>query len=165
EAAGNGCIMRLAPVPMFFYPDREAAVRWSGESSRTTHGADECVDACRAFGLMLFRALAGQPKESVLFDPNGLREPLSAKIEAIAQGEYRNKPEADIESSGYVVHTLEAALWAFLRTDSFKDAILTVVNLGGDADSTGAVCGQIAGAYYGVSAIPAGWLEKLVMCS
>jgi len=61
------------------------------------------------------------------------------------------------------VHSLEAALWCFWRTESFEDAILTAVNLGEDADTTAAICGQIAGAFYGVDAIPDGWLGKLAM--
>jgi len=58
---------------------------------------------------------------------------------------------------------LEAALWCFNRTGTFREAILTAVNLGDDADTTAAVCGQVAGAFYGESGIPAGWLEKLLM--
>ena len=68
-----------------------------------------------------------------------------------------------IGSTGYVVHTLEAALWSFERTGNFEDAILCAVNLGEDADTTGAVCGQIAGACYGLDGIPGGWLDKLAM--
>jgi ADP-ribosyl-[dinitrogen reductase] hydrolase len=71
------------------------------------------------------------------------------------------KSEREIQSSGYVIHTLEAALWSFYRTNSFREAILTAVNLGGDADTTGAVCGQIAGAFYGMKEIPSEWLDRL----
>ena len=95
--------------------------------------------------------------------PEGWAEPLPPNIQAIAEGAYRDKREDGIRGSGYVVDSLEAALWCFTHTDSFRDAILKAVNLGEDADTTGAVCGQIAGAYYGVEGIPEAWLEKLAM--
>ena len=87
----------------------------------------------------------------------------SPKIRDIAQGEYRAKAEADVRGSGYVVQSLEAALWCFWHTSSFEAAILKAANLGDDADTTAAVCGQVAGAYYGEQGIPAHWLERLVM--
>jgi ADP-ribosyl-[dinitrogen reductase] hydrolase len=160
RSAGNGCLMRLAPVALHFFPDLEAVERHSAESSRTTHGAEECVDACRLFGRILCRALLGQPREEVLLaDADTFRGAES--LVALARGDYRGRPESEIEGSGYVVRSLEAALWSFDRTDSYEDAILTAVNLGGDADTTAAICGQIAGAYYGETGIPAPWLERL----
>lgn len=167
RASGNGSLMRLAPVPMFYYPDIDAAIYQSGESSRTTHAAPECVDACRYFALLLCRAFAGN-------DMNALLAPLDAeeftftphlapKIAAIATGSYRNKARDRIVGNGYVVNSLEAALWSFATTDSYQDAILTATNLGDDADTTAAICGQIAGAYYGVQAIPASWLAKVAL--
>jgi ADP-ribosyl-[dinitrogen reductase] hydrolase len=160
NAAGNGCIMRLAPIPMFFFPDLDAAERFAGDSSRTTHGAEECIDACRLFARITCRALLGEPKDGVLL---GDAEAFVAgeRIAAIARGMYRSKAESDIRGSGYVVQSLEAALWAFSRTDSFADAILVAANLGDDADTTAAVCGQVAGAYYGEQGIPSRWLELL----
>ncbi len=74
-----------------------------------------------------------------------------------------DKEAAEIQGSGYVVKSLEAALWCFWHTDTFEDAILQAVNLGDDADTTGAVCGQIAGAYYEKKGIPDAWLNRLVM--
>lgn len=162
HSAGNGSIMRLAPVPIFYHDDYAAAVRYSGESSRTTHGAAECVDACKLFGAMLWHALNGATKEEILLGTDDIG-PLAPKVQAIAAGGYRGKSVDAIRGSGYVVDSLEAALWCFQTTDNFRDAILAAVNLGDDADTTGAVCGQIAGAYYGEEGIPAAWLEKLVM--
>lgn len=92
-----------------------------------------------------------------------LRNPLSGKVAAIAGGSFAVKEPPQIRGSGYVVHTLEAALWAFHGTDNFRDGALKVVNLGEDADTTGAVYGQIAGAYYGADGIPAEWRAKLAM--
>ncbi|NET49183.1 MAG: ADP-ribosylglycohydrolase family protein [Merismopedia sp. SIO2A8] len=162
RTAGNGCIMRLAPVPMFFFPDRDRILQFSGESSRTTHGTAECIDASRLFGDILYRALAGESKDGILqgSDPDGA---ASRSIKAIATGDYRQKTREEIRGSGYVVESLEAALWCFWTTDTFESAILTATNLGDDADTTAAVCGQVAGAYYGDGGIPAGWLETLAM--
>ncbi len=166
--AGNGSLMRLAPVPMYYFPDRNRAVHFAGESSRTTHGAAECVEACRLFASMLIRAFRGETKEQILRgDARRAREaPLelrSEKILAIARGEYLCKDVQEIRGTGYVVHSLEAALYCFARTSSFEDAVLTATNLGDDADTTAAVCGQIAGAFYGKQGIPKRWLDKLAM--
>jgi ADP-ribosyl-[dinitrogen reductase] hydrolase len=164
--AGNGSLMRLAPVPIHYYPDSAAAVHFAAESSRTTHAATEAVDACRLFAAMLHRAFAGQSKDEVLFAEPALpagAAPLAPAIAAIARGDYRSKEAHAISGSGYVVRCLEAALWSFYTTDSFKAAILAAVNLGDDADTTAAVCGQIAGAFYGVDAIPAHWLDRLAL--
>lgn len=160
RAAGNGCIMRLAPVPMFYAGDREQAVHYAAESSRTTHGAAECLDACRLLAAMLCEAFDGADKDSILRGQEGLwlNEPALA---ALAEGAYLDKPVEAIRGSGYVVECLEAALWCFHRTDSFEAAVLAAANLGDDADTTAAVCGQLAGAFYGIAGIPARWLQKL----
>ena len=162
HSAGNGCLMRLAPVPMFFFPDRAAAIAMSGESSRTTHGAQECIEASRLFGAMLTSAFRGLTKEEILFG-HGVEIVGSARLQGVAQGNYRNAAEGCIQGSGYVVESLEAALWCFLNTDNFRDAILRAANLGRDADTTAAICGQLAGAFYGESGIPKEWRERLVM--
>lgn len=72
RSAGNGCIMRLSPVPMFYYPETAAAIHWAGESSRTTHGAPECIESCKLLAAMICAALSGADKEQVLFgmEPN-----------------------------------------------------------------------------------------------
>ncbi len=165
--AGNGSLMRLAPVAMAHWGDPETAIRLAGESSATTHGNIECVNASRYFAALLIGAFQGKSKQEILspaFSPvPGLWEhaPLSPKIAAIAAGSFKNKQPPEIRGSGYVVDCLEAALWAFETTNDFKSAILAAVNLGDDADTTAAVCGQIAGAFYGTNAIPADWLSKL----
>ena len=160
--AGNGCIMRLAPVPIFYYPDIDVAAHQAAESSRTTHAAAECLDASRLFARILVRALRGDDKPTVLL---GDSEDFTGapKIEAIARGDYRSKSKTQIHGSGYVVDCLEAALWCFDRTDSFADAVLLAANLGDDADTTAAVCGQVAGAFYGETSIPAAWRAHLTM--
>jgi ADP-ribosyl-[dinitrogen reductase] hydrolase len=83
------------------------------------------------------------------------------RLAGIARGEFLAKPVAAIRGGGHVLDCLEAALWCFYATDTFADAVLAAANLGDDADTTAAVCGQVAGAWYGEGAIPAGWLGKL----
>ncbi|MBX9627500.1 MAG: ADP-ribosylglycohydrolase family protein [Gemmataceae bacterium] len=168
-AAGNGSLMRLAPAPLAFAADPERAVRVAADSSRTTHAAAECVDACRYFAGLLVGAVQGRPKAELLspgFTPvPGLwdREPLAPKVAAVGAGSFKVKQPPELRGSGYVVHTLEAALWAFHHADDFRAGALKVVNLGEDADTTGAVYGQIAGAYYGEAGIPPEWRDKLAM--
>lgn len=160
QSAGNGCIMRLAPIPMFFFPDRDAVIEMSGESSRTTHGAPECIEASRLFGAMIHLALSGASKDRILLG-HGMSGFASEGIQAIATGEYRTKSEENINGIGYVVPSLEAALWCFYSTDNFCDAILKATNLGNDSDTTAAICGQLAGAFYGEAGIPQMWRSKL----
>ena len=166
-SAGNGSLMRLAPVPMFFAGDAREAIDRSADSSRTTHGAVEAVDACRYFAGLLVGALRGVDKETLLSDHyslvEGLRDeaPLAPKIAAIADGSFKHKQPPEIRGTGYVVDTLEAVLWAFFHTEDFREGALKVVNLGQDADTTGAIFGQIAGAHYGEKVVPARWRERL----
>ncbi|WP_395673146.1 ADP-ribosylglycohydrolase family protein [Inquilinus sp.] len=156
--AGNGSLMRLAPAVLHTLRDAEACRRITAEQSRTTHGAREATEACVLFGEMLRAAILGTGKTEIL-TPRAWDG--ATRIQSIAHGDWRRLPRALIESSGYVVHTLEAALWAVNRTDSFEEALVLAVNLGDDADSVGAVTGQLAGALYGLSGIPQRWLEPL----
>lgn len=167
HSAGNGSLMRLAPVPLRYAHDAAEAVRLSAESSRTTHASAEAVDACRYYAALIVGALNGHDKGELLspaFAPEGVdwdAQPLTPAIAHIASGSFQKKREHDIRASGYVVHTLEAALWAFFHSNDFREGALLAVNLGEDADTTGAVYGQLAGAYYGVDAIPESWHSKL----
>ena len=166
HTAGNGSLMRLAPVPMLFVEDLAKVAHYSGESSRTTHGASEAADACRLFGVMLALALRGESKEDLLFRSHSSvlsSEDLAPSIADIAAGAYRTKRREEIRGTGYVVASLEAALWCFLHTDNYRDAILCAANLGDDADTTAAICGQIAGATYEIGGVPKGWLDQLAM--
>jgi ADP-ribosylglycohydrolase len=168
QSAGNGCIMRLAPVPMFYFNDPEQAIEKSAECSKTTHGAAACLDACRYLAALLIGAFKGCSKEEILstrYSPvpgYWERHPLVPEIDEIACGSFKKKNPPEIQGTGYVVRSLEAALWSFFHTDTFEAAILKAANLGNDADTTAAICGQLAGAYYGESGIPERWLEKLV---
>lgn len=160
ESSGNGSLMRLAAVPMFYADSPELTVHYAAQSSRTTHASADCIACCQYFALLLQRALTGTKTKADLF-PDTVGFAMSGAAARILQQDFRRLSEAEIKGSGYVVESLEAALWAFWHTDNFVDAILAAVNLGDDADTTTAICGQLAGAYYGVTAIPADWLAHL----
>jgi ADP-ribosyl-[dinitrogen reductase] hydrolase len=157
NAAGNGPLMKLAPVPLAFALKPELALQRAGESARTTHGAPEAVDAARYFAARLITALGDDSAETFLARSRSLHP----KVAAVAEGSYRDGQPPAIQGSGYVVLALEAALWALHTTDSFEAGVLAAVNLGDDADTTAAIYGQLAGATYGVDAIPRRWRERL----
>lgn len=168
RSAGNGSLMRLAPVPLAFARTPSRAIELSGESSKTTHALDVCVDACRYMGALIVGAVKGYSKEQLLspqFSPVEQYwdlHPLTRDICTIANGSFHEKEPPEIRGRGYVVDSLEAALWAFARTDTFRDGCLAAVNLGDDADTTGAIYGQLAGAYYGIAEIPEEWKNTIV---
>ena len=143
------------------------AIAFAADSSRTTHAAAEAVDACRYFAALIVGALQGASKAALTSGPfviagvNRTDKPLSPAIQAIAAGSFKHRNAASIRASGYVVHTLEAALWAFDNSTSFEEGALLACNLGEDADTTGAVVGQLASAFYGATAIPARWRDRL----
>ncbi|MBN2488713.1 MAG: ADP-ribosylglycohydrolase family protein [Methanosarcinaceae archaeon] len=167
ETATNGSLMRVAPVPLAFARDPAVAIKRAGDSSRTTHGSQLSVDACRYLGALMVGAVQGVAKEELLlgrYSPvAGYWEehPLCPEIDEVASGSFREKEPPEIQGTGYVVRSLEAALWAFHKSTCFKDGCLLAVNLGDDADTTGAVYGQLAGAYYGEQQIPEPWLSKI----
>ena len=158
-SAGNGCIMRLAPVPLFYADDPLKAIEMSGESSRTTHGLQVTIDACKYFGGLIWGALNEVSKEELLsanYSPiNGYwdEHEMKSDLSLVSLGSFKEKNPPEIIGSGYVVESLEAALWAFYNSDNFEDGVLKAVNLGNDADTTGAIYGQLAGAYYGLESI------------
>lgn len=171
DASGNGSIMRLAPVPIRYahlYPDDVPELaRLAAESSLPTHASPQCLSACQYFAVVLAALINGEDRDEVLsrrwpaVDELRTVEPLHPEIDAIATGSFQRLEPPEIVGSGYVVKSLEAALWAFSRAGDFEEAVLRAVNLGNDADTTGAVCGQLAGAHWGVSGIPESLLDGL----
>jgi len=166
-SAGNGSIMRLAPVPLFYVDDPLEAIERSGESSRTTHALQVNIDSCKYFGGLIWGALNGIDKKELL---SSFYSPVSgywdehemvSDLSDVASGSFKKKNPPEIKGAGYVVESLEAALWAFYNSDSFEEGVLKAVNLGDDADTTGAICGQLAGAFYGLDGIPDRFKDKL----
>ncbi len=157
KGAGNGSLMRIAPIPLFYRKTPITTIMIMAEkSSYTTHGLKICADACRVFSALIVGALNGIDKNKLLskeyfnyickVDKNYEYDDL---IKEIIEGSYKNKNREEINSNGYVINTLEAALWAFYHTNSFKEGLILAVNLGEDSDTVGAVYGQLAGAFYG----------------
>lgn len=168
EWADNDAISRLAPIPLFYAQTPNQAIDYAIESSKTTHAAQASLDCCAYMSGIITGILRGHSKEKVLSD---LYNPFgddwtdynfTDEVAQVASGSFKQDVPHDITGSGFVADTLEAALWAFHRTTNFETGAILAVNLGGDADSTGAVYGQIAGAYYGVTAIPRRWLDVVV---
>lgn len=168
---GNGSIMRLSPVSIRYAhlltaePAQLAAL--ADASSGVTHAAPECRYAARVLALILAGLIEGIPRENVL-DPNGtVLAPLVAdndmplSILEVTSGSYANRQPPAIRGTGHVIRSLEAALWAFHNAPDFSTAILRAVNLGDDSDTTGAIAGQMAGAYFGEAGIPQEWLDGL----
>jgi len=167
DTAGNGSLMRLAPVPMYWSRDPPAAVFLASESSRVTHGATEAMDACRWFASLVVGALKGESRETLLA-PGWSPAPrlwearaLAPAVAEVASGSYLSREPPEVRGSGYVVRSLEAALWAFSRAGDFAQGCLLAANLGDDADTTAAIYGQLAGAFFGKSGIPGHWLERI----
>ncbi|CAF4645981.1 unnamed protein product, partial [Rotaria sp. Silwood2] len=170
-AAGNGVLMRLAPVPLFFYQNPQAAVNLSGISGRITHGDKKAYDACRYYGALIVATMHNTDKDQLLSEEFYLckikkwftNDPLEPEIENVAKGSFKKEKgyAAGIRGIGYVVNSLEAALWAFWSTQSFEEGVLAAVNLGDDTDTTAAIYGQLAGAYYGYDKLPQGWINSV----
>jgi ADP-ribosyl-[dinitrogen reductase] hydrolase len=171
DVAGNGALMRLTPVPLFFHRHPKHAVEFSGASGRITHGDLVAYDACRYYGALIVAALNGASKNDLLDDNFYAKhiewfnaKPLHADIMDIAQGSYKKEGgyKDGIRGKGYIVDSLKAALWAFWSNkDSFEKGALAAVNLGDDADTTAAIYGQLAGAYHGYEQLPQKWLDHL----
>jgi ADP-ribosylglycohydrolase len=171
DAAGNGGLMRLAPVPLFFWRDPKKAVEYSGISAEITHGDQKAYDACRFYGALIVAAIRGESKADLLhrdFYRNHKDwfggTPLHEDVKQIIAGSYKRKNgyEDGIRGKGYVLESLKAALWAFWSDeDSFEKGVLAAVNLGDDADTTAAIYGQLAGAYYGYRGLPQKWVKHV----
>ena len=138
QSQGNGSIMRFAPS-WFVAKKEKDPTKVMHEISDLTHSSYRVRETIDKFAKILGEHMAGKRTSAV--------------------SAYKTREEAN--NSGWAVSTLEAALWAFNTTHNFRDALVAAVNLGGDSDTIGAVCGQIAGAYYGYSAIPRKWLEAV----
>lgn len=181
DFSGNGSLMRVSPVGVALFRDSDAARKVAREQSVPTHPSLACVEGCEAFTLLMCKAMNGRYIPLVI-DPGSdvvLDETKEQICEAICNftfthpallsrfaqykkmDDFTSKSASDITSTGWVVDTLEVALWAFFKHNSWSDCVLAVVNLGGDADTAGAVCGGLCGVYYGIDAIPEKWKEGM----
>ncbi|CAF2646155.1 unnamed protein product [Rotaria sp. Silwood2] len=169
--AGNGALMRLAPVPLFFYRNPKKAVEYAGISGKITHGDEKAYDACRFYAALIVGALQNKSKDDLLKETFytdyktwfGDKD-LHPDIQKIADGSYKKERgyEDGIRGKGYIVSSLEAALWAFWSDEgSFKKGVLKAINLGDDTDTTAAIYGQLAGAFYGFKGLPEEWVKYI----
>ena len=164
---GNGSLMRCTPISLVFHSDLNLALKYAELASIPTHPHPVCIEACQLYTLLIADIISdkSQSKDALFisFRQYRLNSPILVDtfakcptLEILAQ-----TPSSEISSSGFVVHTLDSALWAFFSTGTFSDGALKVVNLGDDADTVGAVYGGLAGAYYGLEAIAGQWIRDL----
>ena len=157
ESAGNGTVMRLAPAIIAAYSHRspEEIIQLARISARETHYSLEAEIGTEVFAALLINALKTDLKRSVLdvskHSTGGLFAELFERI----------TDTNNLNNSGYIIHSLQVAVWAFLKYDSFEEGMLAAINLGGDSDTNGAIYGQLAGAFYGYDAIPQHWRDEL----
>jgi ADP-ribosyl-[dinitrogen reductase] hydrolase len=181
--AGNGCIMRLSPVVIASYERRtkEEIIKMARLSALETHYSDEAETATEVFADLLIKAVEAKKKDEVLAErkPNPLDRFVATAEDLIVNGvepsphtqsrikakvlEAKKFKESELVNSGYVIHSLQVAVWAFHNFNSFKKGMLAVANLGGDSDTNCAIYGQLAGAYWGYSSIPKQWLKVLYL--
>lgn len=163
NTAGNGALMRLAPVVLHWFGtnsgDPTKLTELARQQGAVTHAATTSLDACAAFAECIRFAFAASNKEEIFEHAASLK--FGPEINYILAGSWRSKSRREIRSSGFVLHSLEAALWCFAQTGNFRDAVLLAANLGDDADTTAAITGQLAGAYYGLEQIPSEWRQRL----
>jgi len=158
-SAGNGSVMRCWPVALAWWDDLERLLEDSVLQSRVTHLHPECNAGCAFVNAAIYHMLHGlTPEDAVMRALNDadVPAPLRAVIEAAPA-----KNRRDLPNRGWVRHTLESVIWGLMTTHAFEDAGVNVVNLGNDADTAGAVVGALAGAAYGLDAIPQRWQAAL----
>jgi ADP-ribosyl-[dinitrogen reductase] hydrolase len=154
---GNGCIMRLAPIAIRFRSDAGQARRSAARQAAVTHGAPVAIAAAALLADLLLRALGSGDHGVVL----GAMQACGVPAFDALRCDHKIRARSTISSAPRALDTLDAALCCLAQTESFEDAVIEAVNLGGDTDTIGAVTGQLAGALYGASAIPPRWREGL----
>ena len=158
--SGNGSLMRLAPIALYYYQDKEALIKYAAQSSQTTHKSELAVDACIYYAQLIAGAVKGYSKEELLSNEFIYTKDMRKEVVNVINGSY--KEDKVYKPTGYVIDTLETALMVFYRFDSFEDGLLHVISLGYDTDTVGAVYGQLAGAFYGHNGIPKKWTSSLI---
>lgn len=156
--SGNGSIMRLAPVVIAYASTPALAIYHAMNSSRTTHGAELCIDSCGYMAAVLVALMNGSDKKALSSIDY---QAMTPEVQELQTGKWLCKQYESLKGSGYVIESLEAALWCFHNTASYAECVLAAANLGNDADTTAAVAGQLAGAYYGYEGIRSEWRTAL----
>ena len=163
--SGNGSVMRLAPIPVFYRKEKLADIMdYAILSSKVTHGSTICIESCALMVLILAKLINGEKKENVLklTLTDDIKDRIKSKLVLdIANGCYLQKHRNEIKTSGYVIDTLESAMWSFSQTDTFEEGMMLLAAMGNDVDTVCCVYGQIAGSYYGYNSIPPRWIDGL----
>jgi ADP-ribosyl-[dinitrogen reductase] hydrolase len=149
--AGNGAVMRICPIALFCLGDESLLTRYAVEQARLTHNHPLSDAACVTVGRMVQAAICGADR----FRLHAITRELTASYPSFRFNAYRG------QASAYVVETLQTVFHYLFTTGDFEECLVGVVNQGGDADTTGAIAGMLAGAFYGLDALPARWLKKL----
>ncbi|MBY0414006.1 MAG: ADP-ribosylglycohydrolase family protein, partial [Bdellovibrionales bacterium] len=145
DPATNGSLMRLAPIPLFYLNNLEETKHYARLSSKVTHAPENCMNACSDLAVYIHRALKGEDRESIFQD---------------AQFDFK-KPYSEISGKGDALVCFEGAMWCFYHSKNYDEGVRLAVNLGDDTDTTAAIFGQLAGAFYGVQGISSKLLEDL----
>lgn len=161
NAAGNGAVMRCAPVAIFHTDSVSMLLADSRRNARITHGDPKAQSSCVLVNMAVLHLLRGGDKDAPW--QHGMKFLTPREKECWKRlPQLGSLQEKEIASGGYTVHTVEAAFWSFVHSNSFEEAVDRAACLGGDADTVAAVTGALAGAHYGYSSIPQRWLEKLI---
>ena len=164
---GNGSLMRILPLSLYVLgKPEEDIIKRSFEISKLTHAHIRSCLCCGYFSLLVNALFTGKSLDDSMEYASGsiipfIPEEEKDNFERIVSGKVIKLPVNKISSSGYVISTLEAALWCCYNTGSYKEAVLKAVNLGKDTDTVGAVTGALAGLIYGYDDIPENWIEQL----
>lgn len=151
KSDGNGSLMRLSPMVCFVSDDENRAIRLAGEQSKTTHASPIAEECCRVAASLIWNLLNGEDYATA--KSHALEHDRIGLVKGAVSGDLRHVGDDQIPSGGYVLDTLRAAMWSVENSSSFEEAVLMAVNLGDDADTTGAVAGQLAGALYGYASV------------
>lgn len=169
---GNGSLMRILPVALYgAVMSEEEMLRCAHDASSITHRHPRAMMACGIYCLIIRALLEGRsPRGAYQYAMEQARRhynmaPFREEMPNFGRllaGDIESLPEEAIASDGYVLHTLEAAVWCFLTTGSYREAVLKAVNLGWDTDTTAIVTGGLAGVHYGLDAVPQDWRDTIV---
>ncbi|MCL9805942.1 ADP-ribosylglycohydrolase family protein [Flavobacterium amniphilum] len=170
---GNGSLMRILPMAFYFTNEENDGVIYQKikEVSSITHAHFRSVFACFVYVIFAIELLKDKPlaevynrtkkRVSLFLDKKNFNSNETGLFARILNNDISIFPEDEINSSGYVLHSLEAALWCLLTSETYEETVLKAVNLGSDTDTTAAIAGGLAGIYYGFDAIPEEWIQVL----
>ncbi|GBD92920.1 ADP-ribosyl-[dinitrogen reductase] glycohydrolase [bacterium BMS3Abin05] len=160
KSAGNGSLMRVAPIGLMYHQHEAQLIEASFASSKITHWDALAAESCAAFNLILADFLHGYGQEEAILNAADKIRPRNDLVARSIESVIDKECEA-LQPTGFVLDTLETSLWHFYHSDSFEEAVVHAVNMGGDADTIGAVTGALSGAYFGPESLPGRWLDVL----